>query len=71
MQTIAVIDKFAGTLSIGRATPPMKLSPALRIRAALFNSFQRLKEDDISRPKEEGRDARTVDMFDGKTDKER
>ena len=40
-------------------------------RATLFNSFQRLKEEDIPRPKEEGRDARTVDMFDGKTDKER
>ena len=40
-------------------------------RATLFNSFQRLKEEDIPKPKEEGRDARTVDMFDGKTDKER
>lgn len=40
-------------------------------RAKLFNSFKRLKEEDIPRPKEEGRDARTVDMFDGKTDKER
>jgi DNA invertase Pin-like site-specific DNA recombinase len=40
-------------------------------RATLFNSFQRLKEDDLPGRKEEGRDARTVDMFDGKTDKER
>ena len=40
-------------------------------RATLFNSFKRLKDDDIPGRKEEGRDTRTVDMFDGKTDKER
>ena len=40
-------------------------------RAKLFNSFKRLKEDDIPGRKEEGRDARSVDKFDGKTDAER
>ncbi len=40
-------------------------------QATLFNSFQRLKDDDIPGRKEEGRDARTVDMCDGKTDKDR
>ena len=41
-------------------------------RATLFNGFQRLKEDDLpGRNEEEGRDTRTVDMFDGKTDKDR
>jgi hypothetical protein len=40
-------------------------------RAKLLNSFQRLKEGDIPRPKEEVMDVRTVDMFDGKTDNER
>ena len=40
-------------------------------RATLFNSLKRLKEDDFPNRKEEGRDARTVDMFDDKTDVER
>jgi Helix-turn-helix domain of resolvase len=40
-------------------------------RATLFNSFKRLKDDDIPGRKEEVRDAGTVDIFDGKTDKER
>ncbi len=40
-------------------------------RATLFNSLKRLKEDDLTGRKEEGRDARTVDMFDGQTDVER
>jgi len=40
-------------------------------QATLFNSLKRLKEDDFPNRKEEGRDARTVDMFDDKTDVER
>ena len=33
--------------------------------------FKQLKDDDLPGRKEEGRDARTIDMFDGKTDIER
>jgi transposase len=40
-------------------------------RDTLFNGFQRLKEDDLPGRNEEGGETRTVDMFDGKTDKDR
>lgn len=36
-------------------------------RATLFNSFQRLKDEDIPGRKEEGRDARAIDIFDNET----